>query len=113
MKEQHKTWQLQPIGTTWKGVGLYHITLTIPNRQPLLGTLQIPDKDIMLAFIKSTPLGQAVLDCQRAISEHYPQIQVLHYCLMPDHLHTYGMFAIPYLWALKPQYVVSGKVLRK
>ena len=88
MKEQHKTWQLQPIGTTWKGVGLYHITLTIPNRQPLLGTLQIPDKDIMLAFIKSTPLGQAVLDCQRAISEHYPQIKVLHYCLMPDHLHT-------------------------
>ena len=88
MNERHKTWQLQPIGTTWKGVGLYHITLTIPNRQPLLGTLQIPDNDIIQAFISSTPLGQAVLDCQRAVSEHYPQIQVLHYCLMPDHLHT-------------------------
>ena len=44
MAEQKK-WQWQEPGTAWKGVGLYHITLTIPDRQPLLGTLDIPDGD--------------------------------------------------------------------
>lgn len=38
-------WQWQAPGTAWKGVGLYHITLTIPSREPLLGTLLIPDND--------------------------------------------------------------------
>ena len=26
-------------GTAWRGVGVYHITLTVPSRQPLFGTL--------------------------------------------------------------------------
>lgn len=81
-------WQKQQYATTWKGVGLYHITLTIPDRQPLLGTLQIPNDNPMLATVTPTIFGHAVLDCQRSIAEHYPQIQVLHYCLMPDHLHA-------------------------
>ena len=61
MAEQEK-WQWQEPGRAWKGVGLYHITLTIPDRQPLLGTLDIPN--------------------------HHPEVQVLHFCLMPDHLHA-------------------------
>jgi hypothetical protein len=32
-------WHWQEAGTAWKGVGIYHVTLTIPSRQPLLGTL--------------------------------------------------------------------------
>ena len=36
---EYEKWQWQEPGTTWKGAGLYHITLTIPDRQPLLGTL--------------------------------------------------------------------------
>ena len=88
MADTQEIWQKQQYATTWKGVGLYHITLTIPDRQPLLGTLQIPNDDPMLATVSPTILGHAVLDCQRSIAEHYPQIQVLHYCLMPDHLHA-------------------------
>ncbi len=26
-------WQWQEEGTAWKGVGIYHITLTIPSRR--------------------------------------------------------------------------------
>lgn len=87
MVEQEK-WQWQEPGTTWKGVGLYHITLTIPNRQPLLGTLIIPDNDPTKASVKRTALGNALVDCLLSIASHHSEVQVLHFCLMPDHLHA-------------------------
>lgn len=85
---ENNLWKIQEYGTTWKGKGLYHVTLTIPNRQRILGTLVVPNDDPQKAVVKSAPLGRAILDCQRAVQEHYPQIQILHYCLMPDHLHA-------------------------
>ena len=35
-------WHWQESGTAWKGVGIYHVTLTVPSREPLLGKLVIP-----------------------------------------------------------------------
>ena len=81
-------WKIQEYGTTWKGKGLYHVTLTIPDRQRILGNLIIPNNDPTQAIVKPTPLGRAILDCQRAVQDHYPEIQILHYRLMPDHLHA-------------------------
>ena len=81
-------WKIQEYGTTWKGKGLYHVTLTIPDRQRILGNLIIPNSDPTQAIVKPTPLGRAILDCQRAVQDHYPEIQILHYRLMPDHLHA-------------------------
>ena len=81
-------WQWQEPGTTWKGVGLYHITLTITDRQPLLGTLIIPNNDPTLAKVQRTALGDALVDCLLSIPPHHPEVQVLHFCLMPDHLHA-------------------------
>jgi hypothetical protein len=69
-------------------VGLYHITLTIPDRQPLLGTLDIPDGEPTMAAVRRTPLGNALVDCLLDIPNHHPEVQVLHFCLMPDHLHA-------------------------
>ena len=87
MAAQEK-WKWQEPGTTWKGVGLYHITLTIPDRQPLLGTLNIPDNDPSNAKVCRTALGNALVDCLMTIPHHHPEVQVLHFCLMPDHLHA-------------------------
>ena len=87
MAEQEK-WQWQEPGRAWKGVGLYHITLTIPNRQPLLGTLDIPGGDPTMTAVRRTPLGNALVDCLLDIPNHHPEVQVLHFCLMPDHLHA-------------------------
>lgn len=87
MAEQEK-WQWQVPGTTWKGVGLYHITMTIPDRQPLLGTLDIPDNDPTKAKVKRTTLGNTLVDCLLSIQQYHPEVQVLHFCLMPDHLHA-------------------------
>ena len=87
MAEQEK-WQWQEPGRAWKGVGLYHITLTIPDRQPLLGTLDIPEGDPTKTAVRRTPLGNALVDCLLDIPNHHPEVQVLHFCLMPDHLHA-------------------------
>ncbi len=88
MSTPHDQWQWQEPGSAWKGAGLYHITLTIPSREALLGTLLIPDNDPAQAKVEATALGRAVLGYQIANAAHYPEIQILHYCLMPDHLHA-------------------------
>lgn len=87
MAEQEK-WQWQEPGTAWKGVGLYHITLTVPSREPLFGTLVIPGGDPTKARIERTALGNAVVDELYVMCRHYPAIRILQFCLMPDHLHA-------------------------
>ena len=87
MTEQEK-WKWQEPGTTWKGIGLYHITLTIPDRRPLLGKLEVPDNDPEKAKIRRTALGNALVNCLLSIPKYHPEVQVLHFCLMPDHLHA-------------------------
>ena len=87
MAEQEK-WKWQEPGTTWKGIGLYHVTLTITDRQPLLGMLAITNNDPATAKIVRTALGNALVDCLLSIPHYHPEVQVLHFCLMPDHLHA-------------------------
>ena len=81
-------WQWQESGRAWKGIGIYHITLTVTSREPLLGTLVIPANDPAQAYVERTELGRALLECQRSISVFHPEIQILQYSLMPDHLHS-------------------------
>ena len=87
MAEQEK-WQWQEPGTAWKGVGIYHITLTVSSRQPLLGRLVIPDNDPSQARVERTALGNAVVDELYVMCKHYPAIRIFQFCLMPDHLHA-------------------------
>ena len=86
MTEEH--WQWQEPGTAWRGIGIYHITLTVPSRQPLLGKLVIPDNDPSQARVERTALGNAVIDELYVMCKHYPAIRILQFCLMPDHLHA-------------------------
>ena len=86
MKEDQ--WQWQEPGTAWKGVCTYHVTLTVPSRQPLLGTLVIPQNDPSQARVERTALGNAVIDELYVMCKHYPAIRIYQFCLMPDHLHA-------------------------
>lgn len=89
MPTNHDIWQPQERGKAWKGAGLYHVTLSIPSREPLLGELVIPEDDPKQAHIDILPLGRTLLDIQKNhLPSFYPEIQILHYCLMPDHLHA-------------------------
>lgn len=85
--EQDK-WQWQEPGTAWKGVGVYHVTLTVPSREALFGTLVIPEGNPSEARIERTALGNAVVDELYVMCKHYPAVRILQFCLMPDHLHA-------------------------
>ena len=85
---EEERWHWQESGTAWRGIGVYHVTLTVPSREPLLGRLVIPDGDPALARIERTALGNAVVDELYVMCRHYPEVRILQFCLMPDHLHA-------------------------
>ena len=85
---EEERWHWQEPGTAWRGIGVYHVTLTVPSREPLLGRLVIPDGDPALARIERTALGNAVVDELYVMCRHYPEVRILQFCLMPDHLHA-------------------------
>lgn len=103
---EHAKWQWQQEGTSWKGIGIYHVTLTEPTREALLGTLVIPNNDPAEARVEQTELGRALLACQRSVPIFHPEIQILQYCLMPDHLHSIWYVRSPMKESIR--YVAQG-----
>ncbi len=81
-------WHWQQFGTAWKGIGIYHVTLTVPSREPLFGKLVIPDNDPKQAQVERTELGNAVVDCIWKVPKLHPEVRVISFDLMPDHIHT-------------------------
>ena len=55
----HDKWHWQESGKAWKGVGIYHVTLVVPSREPLLGDLVIPNNDAKQARVERTKLGKS------------------------------------------------------
>ena len=84
----NENWYWQKSGEAWKGVGIYHVTLTVPSREPLLGKLIIPQDDPKQAYIQRTKLGNALVEKLLNHPTYYPEVQIVQYCLMPDHLHV-------------------------
>lgn len=82
-----ESWHWQEPETAWRGIGIYHITLVVSSRDPLLGTLIIPDNDPKQARVDLKPLGEKVKACVRMIPELHPEIQIIGIRLMPDHVH--------------------------
>ena len=75
-------------GRAWYGIGIYHVTLTIPSREPLFGELVIPENNPAKAYVQRTELGEIVTEEALRINHYYPDIRVIQHCLMPDHLHV-------------------------
>ncbi len=84
----HEQWHWQEPGEAWKGIGIYHVTLTVPSREPLLGRLVIPDNDPKQARVERTEMGDRLVDELLHIYDYYSEILILQYALMPDHLHA-------------------------
>jgi len=81
-------WQWQESGKAWKGVGIYHVTMVVSSREPLLGELIIPDNNPKQARVERTELGKAIVHILAQISVRHPEVRLLQYCLMPDHVHA-------------------------
>ena len=63
---------------------IYLITVTTGDRKPLLGQVT---GDVHVAKVVLTELGMAVRYEINMLPKHYPQVQVLQYIVMPDHVH--------------------------
>lgn len=86
MAEQEQ-WHWQQPATAWRGIGIYHVTLTVTSRKPLLGALVIPDNNPAQAFVKLSPLGFQVKDCVQEIPKRHPAVRIIALRMMPDHVH--------------------------
>ena len=83
----NEQWHWQEPGSAWKGVGIYHVTLTVPSRVPLLGTLVIPDNDPKQAWVQRTECGEKIVTEIFNMGTIHPYVRILQFCLMPNHLH--------------------------
>lgn len=80
-------WHWQERGTAWRGIGIYHVTLVVSSREPLLGTLLIPDNDPLQAHVVLTSFGDEIKQCVQTIPDYHPDTQILALRMMPDHVH--------------------------
>lgn len=87
MKTEEEQWNWQEPETAWKGVGIYHITMVVSSRKPLLGNLVLPNNDPEEAHVDLTPLGEKIKECVKTIPNHHPEMQILALRMMPDHVH--------------------------
>ena len=68
----------------YHGKHVYMLTLAVEGRRMLLGTLEGGEEE---ACVRVTELGQAVKSCWEEIPVRCPEIKILAFQLMPDHLH--------------------------
>ena len=87
MANGKEKWHWQEPGSAWKGVGIYHVTMVIPSRKPLLGRLLIPENDPTQARVELTPFGNEIKECMRTIPEYHPEVRIIGLRMMPDHVH--------------------------
>lgn len=85
---ENDKWHWQEPGSAWKGIGIYHVTLVVPSREPLLGKLNIPDNDPKQAWVALSDLGTRVKTCVDDIPSHHPEVRILQLRMMPDHIHV-------------------------
>lgn len=72
------------------GKHIYMLTLVVEGRRPVLGELVVGTENGTKgngAYIKLTPLGEAVTRCWKAIPLYHPEVKLLAFQMMPDHLH--------------------------
>ena len=88
MTSNHDIWHWQEPNTAWYGVGIYHVTLTVTDRRPVLGELVIPDNDPKQARVEWSDLGRQVLGHLLDLPKRRSEIRIVSYCVMPDHMHS-------------------------
>ena len=67
----------------YKSPCIYMLTVTVEGREPLLGKLV---GDVSTAHIELSLLGEAVRYELYALCQRYPQLRLLQYQVMPDHV---------------------------
>ena len=84
MSEDKWHWQS---GRIWRGLGIYHVTIVVPSRMPLFGDLVIPNGDPEQAYVARKEFGETILKLMFMIPDYHPEVEIIQFCLMPDHIH--------------------------
>ncbi len=108
----NNNWHWQEKGMAWYGIGIYHVTLVVPSREPLLGKLIIQENDPKQAIVERTNLGNALVEKLQSHPSYYPEIRILQFCLMPDHLHATCMLHSRWTPVYVPLCAAFGKEQR-
>ena len=75
------------IGHDYSSVAIYLVTLCVERRRPILGTLNGPDFNHRLPWVSPSQLGLAVKRAWQELPQYHPQVKLLGFQLMPDHVH--------------------------
>ena len=75
------------VGHDYCNVAIYMVTLCIEGRRPLLGSLCGPDAHHVKPWVCPTSIGSAVKRAWKEIPQYHPQVRLLGFQLMPDHVH--------------------------
>lgn len=75
------------VGHDYCGVAVYMVTLCIQGRRPVLGTLCGPDSNHRKPWVRPSAIGKAVKQSWHEIPQFHPQVKLLGFQLMPDHVH--------------------------
>lgn len=75
------------VGHDYCGVAIYMVTLCVEGRRPILGTLKGPDENHVMPWVYPSKQGLAVKRAWREIPQYHPQVKLLGFQLMPDHVH--------------------------
>lgn len=67
-------------GYDYSRPGHYFVTICTHGRERLFGTVR--KREVQLS-----PAGTIARECWQAIPEHFPQVTLDQFCIMPDHLH--------------------------
>ena len=76
----HRRKSIRSQGCDYSQAGLYFITVCTHNRVPLFG-------EIVDGVMALNTAGQIVEKCWCAIPEHFPQVTVDEFVVMPNHVH--------------------------
>ena len=74
-------------GHDYSSVAIYMVTLCVEGRRPILGTLNAPDEHHVMPWVYPSQLGLAVKQAWHEIPQYHPQVKLLGFQLMPDHVH--------------------------
>lgn len=74
-------------GHDYCGVAVYMVTMCVEGRRPVLGTLCGPDDRHVLPWVYPSQLGLMVKRAWQEIPQYHPQVRLLGFQLMPDHVH--------------------------
>lgn len=74
-------------GHDYYGIAIYMVTLCVEGRKPLLGTVCPPDSHHVIPWVKLSDLGRQVKQAWLNIPQFHPEVKLLAFQPMPDHIH--------------------------